>query len=146
MIHRLVISVITMFIYIYMGAFFLFKMIQICIGVKTKHKLWKPISYKSKKIKSLIVMNTSRWTHLSRTHMYIYKCISRSRCVHECYFVPCRLYQWCHIQGRNVWQKVANVSWANLSCSSLVKSNPAWLGPEELKIDGKKRGAPLYNL
>ena len=81
--------------------------------------------------------------YIKNTHVYICKCISILRCVRECYFVPCRLYQWCHKQGRNVWQKVANVSWANLSCSSLVKSNPAWLGPEELKIDGEKKGGGL---
>ena len=54
---------------------------------------------------------------------------------HECcLFVPSSLYQWRHKQGWHVWQSYEIGHKSPFFCFSLVKSEPAWLGLEELRL------------
>ena len=54
-------------------------------------------------------------------------------------FCGSNLYQWHHELGGSVCQKYPVHYKPALFCSSVVKSNPTWLCPEELKLKGKQK-------
>ena len=110
---------------------------QTSTAVTERHQ-WRGITCPNdrntkKKKRFIAVFSVDLWSNLLKIDVWKSPKYGRERC----HFVSRSLCLWRREHDRHVWRKIT--SRANLFYFSVVKSEPAWLHPEEINFEAKKK-------